>query len=534
MKINGLISILSIGAVAFAFDSCKNADQDFPDFDGGTTAYFAYQYPIRTMILGDVETYDNTNDNKGLFTIYATCGGSYSGLNATIDVNVDESLTNGLYFEDGTPVKPMPKAYYEIKGNVLDYGGTFRGGVDVQLKDEFFNDPLSVNNTYVIPVVMGQNFSGVDKINRGTPIIDGTSPLRQDASQWSKTPKDYTLFCVNYINEYTATYLRRGTDVYDKVKFKDVEETIVEDDMCIAIHANPKKEQVWDNQFWIDAVTPFAEKDEYVLTMDIKATKEASSSTQFHAAPGTYVDGLGNVSFTTEWKTVTVSGKISSSQAKNSDGAVSHSIAFNLSEFADSNDYYFDNISLVVNGEERITNVRCDNVDNEHFFTKVYSDGATVKSSYEPTGKKQTTVNKYTVADGYDKNVTASRHGKFVENDEVVSTTSKSRKQVLLPIATTEVAGKITPCELVLTFDGDNCTIASNNEALCTATGTGKYVKNGAPLAWGNKDRDVLYLDYTINFKQDDVHYATKDTLVWRDRGTVAGVRSFKPVYKEN
>ena len=55
-----------------------------------------------------------------------------------------------------------------------------------------------------------------------------------------------------------------------------------------------------------------------------------------------------------------------------------------------------------------------------------------------------------------------------------------------------------------------------------------------SPLAWGNKDRDVLYLDYTINFKQDDVHYATKDTLVWRDRGTVAGVRSFKPVYKEN
>ena len=527
MKMNRVISVLSVGVVALAFASCHNSEQTFPDFDGGTTAYFAYQYPIRTLILGNVETYDNTSDNEGRFTIYSTFGGSYNGIDAKIDVSVDESLTNNLYFEDGSEVKPMPKDYYTVSGNVLDYAGGFRGGIEVQLNEKFFNDPLSVKNTYVIPVVMGENFSGVDHIYRGTPIVEGSSPLRQDETKWDPTPKDYTMFCVNFINEYTATYLRRGVDNFDKMSFKDVTETVTSDDMCIVVHAGPKKEQVWDNQFWIDVVTPFADGDEFTLTMDIKATKDANSSTQIHAAPGEYKDGLGTVNFTTEWKTETVTGKISGSKV---DG---HSIAFNLSEFADSNDYYFDNISVLVNGTEAIANVRCDDVENPNFFSKVIADGVTKASEFVKTGKTQTITNTYQVPDGYAK-VNGVRHSKFVEEDEVVYTTSKSRNQVVLPIATTEVAGVPTTCELVLTFDGDNCSIASNNEALCKASGSGKYVKNGAPLAWGNKDRDVLYLDYTIDFKQDDVHYATKDTLVWRDRGSAAAIQTYKPVYKEN
>ena len=514
-----------------AFASCKNSEQSFPDFDGGTTAYFAYQYPIRTMILGNVETYDNTSDNEGRFTIYATCGGSYSGLNAKIAVGVDESLVEGLYFEDGTAMKAMPADYYDVNGDELDYAGGFRGGVEIQLNEKFFNDPLSVKNTYVIPMVMGENFSGVDHINRGTPIVEGSSPLRQDQTKWDQQPKDFTLFCVNYINEYTATYLRRGKDNFDKLKFKDVSETITGDDMCIAIHAGAKQKEVWDNQFWIDAVTPFAENDTYTLTMNVKATKEAKSGTQIHEGPGSWKANLGEITFTTEWKEVTITGTITSGQAGG------HSIAFNLSEMADSNDYYIDNVSFLLNNVEMMTNGRCDDVASANYYTKerhsAESEGAIVSSTFEPTGKQQTVTNTYQVPDGYEK-VTESRHGKFIEEDEVVYTTSKSRNQVLLPIATTEVAGVPTTCELVLSFDGDDCSIASNNEALCKASGSGKYVKNGAPLAWGNKDRDVLYLDYTIDFVGTEVHYATQDTLVWRDRGSVAAIQTYKPVYKED
>ena len=532
---NRIISVLSIGAVAVAFAACHNSEQTFPDYDGGTTAYFSYQYPIRTMILGNVETYDNTSDNEGRFTIYGTFGGSYEGINAKIDVKIDESLTEGLTFEDGTKVKPLPKDYYnydEVNGSVLDYAGGFRGGVEIKLdKEKFFNDPLAVSNNYVIPIVMGENFSGVDHIYRGTPVVEGSSPLRQDLAKWDVAPKDYTLFCVNYINEYTATYLRRGIDNFDKLKFKDVTETITGDDMCIAIHAGPKKEQVWDNQFWIDAVTPFAENDVFTLTMDVKATKEAKSGTQVHEGPGSYKANLGEITFTTEWKTVTITGTVTSGQAGG------HSIAFNLSEIADSNDYYIDNVSFILNNVEMMSNGRCDNVASANYYTKerhTDSEGAIVSSAFEPTGKTQTVTNVYQVPDGYEK-ATANRHcGDFIENGDVVYTTSKSRKQIVVPISTTEVAGIPTACELLLTFDGDDCTIVSNNEDICKASGTGKYVKNGAPLAWGNKDRDVLYLDYTIDFKQDDVHYATKDTLVWRDRGSVAGIQTYKPVYKED
>ncbi len=534
MKMNRIISVLSIGAVAVAFSACHNSEQTFPDYDGGTTAYFSYQYPIRTMILGNVETYDNTNDNEGRFTIYSTFGGSYEGINAKIDIKIDESLTEGLTFEDGTKVKPLPKDYYnydEVNGSVLDYAGGFRGGVEIKLdKEKFFNDPLAVSNNYVIPVVMGENFSGVDHIYRGTPVIEGSSPLRQDLAKWDVAPKDYTLFCVNYINEYTATYLRRGKDNFDKLKFKEVTETVTGDDMCIAIHAGPKKEQVWDNQFWIDAVTPFAENDVFTLTMDVKATKEAKSGTQVHEGPGSYKANLGEITFTTEWKTVTITGTVSSGQAGG------HSIAFNLSEIADSNDYYIDNVSFLLNNVEMMSNGRCDNVASANYYTKerhTDSEGAIVSSAFEPTGKTQTVTNVYQVPDGYEK-ATANRHcGDFIENGDVVYTTTKSRNQIVVPISTTEIAGVPTTCELLLTFDGDDCTIVSNNEDLCKASGTGKYVKNGAPLAWGNKDRDVLYLDYTIDFKQDDVHYDTKDTLVWRDRGSVAGIQTYKPVYKE-
>ena len=515
MKMSNVKSMLCVGALAVGFAACESAEQNFPDYDGGTTAYFAYQYPIRTLILGNVETYDNTSDNEGRFTIYGTFGGSYSGINAKINVSVDESLTKNLYFEDGTEVKAMPRDYYELSGDVLDYGGGFRGGVEVKLNEKFFNDPLSVSNTYVIPMVMG-DFSGVDKINRGTPMKEGTSPLRQDPTKWDPTPKDYTLFCVNYINEKTATYLRRGADEYDKLKFED---KVVGEESCIVIHATAKKTNPWDNQFWINVDHNFAADEEYTLSMKIKATADAKSSTQVHIDPSSYKANFGEVNFTTNWAPFTTSGKFAANQAGG------HSIAFNLNEIAEANDYYFDDVSFVIDGVEYITNIKCDNVDSENFFSKV-DDGAINKSEFEISP----IIERINL--GYSK-ATANRHGQFVEKDEVVSTTSKSRNEVVLPISTTEVADVNTPCELVLTFNGDDCTIKSNNEALCTASGTGKYVKDGAPKAWGNKDRDVLYLDYTIDFKQDNVHYATKDTLVWRDRGSAASIRTFKPVYKE-
>ncbi len=42
-------------------------------------------------------------------------------------------------------------------------------------------------------------------------------------------------------------------------------------------------------------------------------------------------------------------------------------------------------------------------------------------------------------------------------------------------------------------------TVSSDTEGM-TATGTGKFVEKGAKLAWGNKDRDILTLNYKVDF----------------------------------
>lgn len=529
MKISKLISTISFGALAVVFVACKNDDKSFPDYDGGTSAYFAYQYPIRTLILGNIETYDNTSDNEWRFTIYGTCGGSYSGLNAKIDVKIDESLTEGLYFEDSTKVKPMPKEYYTCSGDVLDYAGGFRGGIEIQLNENFFNDPLSITNNYVIPVVMGENFSGVDHIVRGTPATKGTTPSRHDIDKWDVTPGDYTLFCVNYINEYTATYLRRGVDNFDQMQFENTD--IPDEDTYIVVRAGEKESQVWDSQFWINVDVDFAKGDEWEFSMKYKADSVATATTQMHADPGVYVhyEAIGDIKFTTEWQVYTRKGKFPK-EVVDANGVVAHSIAFNLNEYIHANNYYFDSISFKIGGQEYITNINCDKVSNcENFFQKE-KNGEVFKSIYE----SESTAELLPV--GYAQ-VTANRHGKFIENDEVVSTKTMARNKILLPIATTEINGKNSPCELILTFDASgNCTIESNTQG-CTASGTGRYSKGTAIKAWGDKDRDELFLDYTLDFEDavnnKTVHYATKDTLVWRDRGTVAGIQTYKPIYIE-
>ena len=94
-------------------------------------------------------------------------------------------------------------------------------------------------------------------------------------------------------------------------------------------------------------------------------------------------------------------------------------------------------------------------------------------------------------------------------------------------IETTEVNAKT--CDLKLTFDANgSITVSSATEGI-TAQGSGKYVKDGEKLAWGNKDRDGIYLDYTIDFGEKQ--YAVKDTLVSRSREIK--METYTPTYKK-
>lgn len=119
------------------------------------------------------------------------------------------------------------------------------------------------------------------------------------------------------------------------------------------------------------------------------------------------------------------------------------------------------------------------------------------------------------------KTGTEVRHAAFVEKDETIdgfSTVGLNKVQWDRP--TKNAVGDIIESKLLLTFDeSGNCAITSNSTGV-EANGSGKFVPKGDKKSWGNKDRDVLYLDYTLDY--DGIHCATKDTLVVHYRGVKA------------
>ncbi len=248
MKLKTYIYGVALGALSLTFASCYNADHEFPDYEEGTTAYFAYQFPIRTLVLGN-DIYDNTLDNEHKCRIWSTMGGAYGGRNAQVEIAVDESLCNNLWFVDAggnpnSPVLPMPSSYYTLSSNYIPYNGDPRGYVEVQFTDAFFNDAKAINNTYVIPLVM-KNVAGIDSILRGKPLeefsLKGITPPRTNAEDWDILAKDYVLYLVKYMNPWQGKYIRRGVD---NVTENGVSQTIVRKDMSLV---NSDKEHYKEN-----------------------------------------------------------------------------------------------------------------------------------------------------------------------------------------------------------------------------------------------------------------------------------------------
>jgi len=208
MKKNIYITLLLLITL---FSSCENGEWDFPDYEY-QVVYFAYQYPVRTITLGE-DIFDTTLDNEGKCMIMATLGGLYENeSNVTVDFQVDNSMVDGFVFEgSGEPVLALPSTHYSLADDqIMIPNGEIAGGVEVQLTDAFFADPKSLGRNYVIPLRM-TNASVVDTILSGEPQV--ANPRRGVATDWAVQPKDFIFYAVKYINPYEAFYLRRGEDV---------------------------------------------------------------------------------------------------------------------------------------------------------------------------------------------------------------------------------------------------------------------------------------------------------------------------------
>ena len=118
------------------------------------------------------------------------------------------------------------------------------------------------------------------------------------------------------------------------------------------------------------------------------------------------------------------------------------------------------------------------------------------------------------------------RHSQYVENDEVVDLSTSAYMEDVLPIKVKDAAGTDHTVNVVLTFADDNsCTLSSATEGT-TVSGSGKFVSKGEKQSLGGKDRDAIYLDYTLDMPAGNLKFETKDTLVLRTRN-VYGSQAF-------
>lgn len=173
-------------------------------------------------------------------------------------------------------------------------------------------------------------------------------------------------------------YVPAGTyDIYlnadaSEAYFMTVNPAASPDGRCLLVKSQDMASAAWDTQFWLYfSETPMKEGDSWEVSMDVRADKEASVGTQTHVGPGGYLHwaAIGTVNFTEAWTTYTASGTVDLEMN------TGDAIAFNLNDFAEANNYYFDNVSFKINGTEVITNGTFDESDDvSNFWMKEYPE----------------------------------------------------------------------------------------------------------------------------------------------------------------
>jgi len=103
-----------------------------------------------------------------------------------------------------------------------------------------------------------------------------------------------------------------------------------------------------------------------------------------------------------------------------------------------------------------------------------------------------------------------------------------------------KTSGASITCNLILTFNGNQCTISTDDENV-TATGSGEFIEKGTERAeykdyqWGSLNgqpvqRDILRLAYDVDFTKNNIQVSTTDTLVVQTRESNQKV-FFSPIY---
>ena len=214
------------------FFSCQNFEIDHPDYDH-TAAYFPYQFPVRTIILGDY-IYDNSNDNDHKFLISVAMGGVYENKeDREFTFRIDESLCDDVLFDqNGDTIRMLPREYFNLSSDntIVIPRDKFYGSVEVQLTEPFFQDPNSINLQYVVPLRL-ESSNDVDSILNGSTSNPDADPRM--AGDWIVAPKNFTMFAVKYINEYDGNYFHYGSNSISDESGNVIEENAYSEEFVV-------------------------------------------------------------------------------------------------------------------------------------------------------------------------------------------------------------------------------------------------------------------------------------------------------------
>lgn len=280
-----IIAIAGIILLTVGIFSCKNDQWSFPDFDY-TTTYFPYQFPVRTLVLGDYY-FDNTNDNQLKFLISVNSGGGYKNTqNISVDFVVDTTLTNNLYNSvGGGRLYPLPKKYYSLSNpsKITIPSGQPNGSVEVQLTQSFLDDSLAIGVNYVVPLRITE--STTDSVLQGK--AGKSNPDLRIAGDWVISPKNYTLFCVKFVNEYAGTYLFRGKDIISNGDTMVYRNKYPERNELATVLTSAKNAVIYSNSIRLKAGSPG--KFEMIITFDANGNAIITKSKKY----STIISGTG-------------------------------------------------------------------------------------------------------------------------------------------------------------------------------------------------------------------------------------------------
>ena len=302
--------------------------------------------------IGDIAFTEEWQEFDGTMSIADDMAGTWS---IAFQLNQNDHDAIDFYFDDLSWQSMKLDEGYFIAGANPDAGleYDYDNAIEFTPEGENLVATIGTKDAYVSQVMIS-TVRGNDAAFKSN-TLKPTGAITNDPDNWM----DYTASSLAKLNLPGAGIWKVYIDpAYSAMAFEMLEGEeknpvdVVTNHTAIVVHGlerdwltadndgNPREAEVgtgqaWDNQFWFVANRELSTGEVTHLKFKYKASKEAKTSTQCHAAPGAYLHwgAIGDVNFTTEWQEFDGDFTV----ASEANGM--KSIAFNMAEIKEACDY---------------------------------------------------------------------------------------------------------------------------------------------------------------------------------------------------